>query len=85
MNNEPEFREFNGSHERFSEIERKYSVDKKYVAVVGKRNDGAYTYFIHQWDISDWEYIGEGYWTPVSVGGLFFDLESAKNEAYLEL
>ena len=85
MSDLPEYRDFDGEHERFVEIEREYSIDRRRLAIVGKRDDGAFTFFVHQWDVSDWEYIGEGYWTPVSEGGLYFDLASAKKEAFLNL
>ncbi|MCU8015940.1 hypothetical protein L5M36_03375 [Shewanella sp. SM72] len=78
-----ECREFTGTHEGLHEIERKYSDSKKLVTVVGQRTDGAYTYFVYKWDITDWEYIGEGYWLPSAIGGLFQDLDSARTEAYL--
>ncbi|ABX50095.1 hypothetical protein Sbal195_2929 [Shewanella baltica OS195] len=81
----PEYREFTGTQEGFEEIERKYSDSKKTVAVVGQRTDGTYTYFVYKWDITDWEYIGEGYWSPSGIGGFFQDLDSAKTEAYLNL
>lgn len=81
----PEYREFTGTQEGFDEIEREYSDSKKTVAVVGQRIDGAYTYFVYKWDITDWEYIGEGYWSPSGIGGFFQDLDSAKTEAYLNL
>ena len=72
---------FPESAEGFEELNREFSPCGKVVMVVGKRPDETYTYALYFWDLSEYEYIGSGYWAPCYEGGIFSDLESAIREA----
>lgn len=73
--------EYPEESEGFKEIMREFSPCGRIVMVVGIRPDGTYTYSLYFWDLSEYEYIGAGYWAPCSVGGMFSDIETAINES----
>ena len=73
--------EFPESAEGFKELKREFSPCGRIVLVVGIRPDETYTYALYFWDLSEFEYIGSGYWAPCCEGGIFSDLESALTEA----
>jgi hypothetical protein len=73
--------EFPAESEGFKELVREFSPCGRVVMVVGIRPDGAFTYSLYFWDMSEYEYIDSGYWSPCSSGGMFSDIDAATNEA----
>ena len=73
--------EFSEQSENFKEIQREFSKNGECVVVIGKRTDGNFTYACYKWDLSEIEYIGNGYWCPCGGGSIFESIESATNEA----
>lgn len=72
---------FSEESEGFKEKERSYSTSKNTVAVVGNKADGTYTYALYQWDLTDAEYVGGGYWSCCEIGGTYGEYSSAKADA----
>lgn len=73
--------EFSEESEGFKEKNRFYSESRKTVAVVGCKADGTFTYALYQWDLTDAEYVGGGYWSCCDLGGMYGEYSSAKLEA----
>lgn len=82
---EPEFVEFSLQDFPFQELERRVSCSKRKAAVIGIRDDGFYTFELYEWDTTDWEYLGHGYWSCCGSGGIFESLECARAEAYVTI
>ena len=72
--------EFPESAEGFMELNRKFSPCGRVVLVTGVRPDQTYTFALYIWDLSEYEYIGTGYWAPGYEGGIFTELDSAIRE-----
>jgi len=65
-------------------ILKKYSPSRKNAMLVCERIDGTFTYGLYFWDLSDYEYIGHGFWALSSEGGFYSELKSAIKDAELE-
>ena len=76
---------FDESYEKFKEIDRFISDSKLHVAIFGEKEDQTFTYVIYSWDLSEYEYISEGFWSCIASGGIFSDLSTVKSEAKREL
>jgi len=73
--------EFTEDSEGFKEKDRFYSESRSTIAIVGERPDGTFTYALYQWDLTDAEYIGGGYWSCFDLGGMYGEYSSAQTEA----
>lgn len=73
--------EFPEESESFKETERFFSSSRECVAVVGEKKDGTFTYALYQWDLTDAEYFGGGYWSCCDLGGMYGEYSSAQSEA----
>ncbi|TAA41736.1 hypothetical protein [Corallincola spongiicola] len=73
--------EFSKESDGFKEIDRFYSDSRNTIAIVGERPDGAFTFVLYQWDLTDAEYVGGGYWSCCELGGMFGAYSSAHSEA----
>jgi len=73
--------EFPEESEGFKETDRLYSVSRNTIAVVGEKKNGTFTYALYQWDLTDAEFIGGGYWPCCDHGGIYAEYNSAKSEA----
>lgn len=74
--------EFSEESEGFKEKDRFYSESREtVVVVVGCKADGTFTYALYQWDLTDAEYVGGGYWSCCDLGGMYGEYSSAKSEA----
>ena len=76
---------FNEIYEQFKEVGRFVSDSKLYVAIFGEKENQTFTYVIYSWDLSEYEHIGEGFWSCVGKGGIFSDLSTVGSEAKREL
>ncbi len=85
MDDNPTEFTFDESYEKFKEIDRFISDSKLHVAIFGEKEDQTFTYVIYSWDLSEYEYIGEGFWSCIASGGIFSDLSTVKSEAKREL
>ncbi|WP_157824445.1 hypothetical protein [Moritella sp. Urea-trap-13] len=55
------------------------------MSIFGEKLNGNYTYVIYSWDLSEYDYIGEGFWSCTGSGGTYSDLSTVKSEAKREL
>lgn len=76
---------FDESFEKFKELGRYLSDSKLHVAIFGEKPNHTFTYVIYSWDLSEYEFIGEGLWSCSGSGGIFSDLSTVKSEAKREL
>lgn len=85
MEDKPTNFSFDESFEKFIEFGRYESNSNLHVAIYGEKPNHTFTYVIYSWDLSEYEFIGEGFWCCCSNGGIFSDLATAKSEAKREL
>ncbi|AQS36438.1 hypothetical protein Sps_01269 [Shewanella psychrophila] len=76
---------FNEEYEKFKELGHYVSDSKSYVSVFGEKANGNFTYVIYFWDLSEYEHIGEGFWSCIGSGGIYSSLFTVKSEAKREL
>ncbi len=76
---------FNEEYEKFKELGRYVSDSKSHVSVFGEKANGNFTYVIYSWDLSEYENIGEGFWSCTGSGGIYSSLTAVKSEAKREL
>ena len=76
---------FDERFEKFKELGRYVSDSKLHVAVFGEKPDLTYTYVIYSWDLSEYDCIGEGFWSSSSCGGIYSNLLSVKSDAQRDL
>ncbi|MES9851815.1 MAG: hypothetical protein ABW170_08285 [Candidatus Thiodiazotropha sp. L084R] len=77
--------EFPEVAEGFKELAREFSPCGRKVIVIGIKPDNTFTYSLFNWDLSEVEYIGSGYWAPCYKGEIFSDFDSAFKKAALDL
>jgi len=85
MDDNPTEFTFDESYEKFKELGRYISDSKLHVAIFGEKPNGTFTYAIYSWDLTDYEYLGEGLWSCSGSGGIFSDLLTVKAETKREL
>jgi hypothetical protein len=85
MDDNPTEFTFNESYEKFKELGRYTSESKRHIAIFGEKSNDTFTYVIYSWDLSEYDYIGEGYWCCSRGGGIYSDLITVKSEAEREL
>jgi hypothetical protein len=85
MDDNPTEFAFDEAYEQFAELGRFTSESKRHIAIYGEKTNDTFTYVIYSWDLSEYEYIGEGYWCCSGGGGIYSDLLTVKSEAEREL
>ena len=86
MDTSPTELEISESALGFKEMQRIKSNNGLLTGIIGQRTDGSFSYSVFCWDLSDYEYIGEGYWSSCDIGGFYQDLKGSLVEAqrYIE-
>ncbi len=60
-------------------VEIFYSQHNEFRAIILKRSDGTFQIWKEKWDLSEWDFIGEGFWNPQDPGTTFTDqIETAR-------
>lgn len=70
---------------KWVEVERIASPSGKWITIIAKKTDLIFTYFTYHWDLSDYEYIEEGYWYEYESGSFFDSIETALPNALEDL
>lgn len=77
----PQAFEFNELAEGFRESGRIFNSTGDRIAVYGRTVAGAYTYAVYNWDLSEQDNLGGGFWSCCDLGGIYGDAGSAQQEA----
>jgi len=73
------------SRDGFEPIERIDTPGGNVIAIIAKKCDSTFTSFIYTWDLSEFEYIGEGYWAEYESGSIFDSIETARHSVTEDL
>ena len=61
-----------------------FSRDNTYRVVIAQRQPNLYHVYLEMWDVSDWEFLGRGYWNPHDTHNTFADTLETARELALE-
>lgn len=63
-------------------VEISFSQNSKFRAIITKRKEGTFCVRREKWDLSEWEFIGKGFWNPNEPGTTLTDrIETARTLA----
>ena len=69
----------------YKEVDRLESSSGNWITIIAQKVDSTFTYFTYHWDLSDFEYIEEGYWYEYDTGSFFDSIETALPDAFEDL
>jgi hypothetical protein len=81
----PEPEELHLNKKNYIEVKRIASPSGKWITIIAERKDSNFAYFTYHWDLSEYEFIEEGYWNEYDNGSIFDSMETALPNALEDL